>query len=52
MSNRYTRINDYYIKDNYTGKKYGLTETVKLLNLYERIIMEYKSNEASKRIIE
>lgn len=48
---RFEQINNYYIQDKYTGKKYNLSETADLLNLYEKYLMEYKENERNKRII-
>ena len=39
---RFEQINEYYIQDNYTGRKYTLSELVNLLNLYEEVTREYK----------
>ena len=40
---RFEQINEYYIRDNYTGRKYTITEAVNLLNLYEEVMREYKA---------
>lgn len=38
INERYIIINDYYIQDKVTGRKYNHRETCKQLNLLERII--------------
>ena len=32
---RYTKLNDYYIIDNYTGQKLNQKQTIQRLNKYE-----------------
>lgn len=32
---RYTKLNDYYIIDNYTGQRLDQKQTIKRLNQYE-----------------
>ena len=38
INERYIIINDYYIRDKVTGRKYNHKETCQQLNLLERII--------------
>ena len=38
---RYTRLNDYYILDNYTGQKLDQKRTIRRLNKYEAITNEF-----------
>ena len=42
---RYTRLNDYYIIDNYTGQKLDNKRTIKRLNQYEQILQEIRRQE-------
>lgn len=35
---RYTRLNDYYILDNYTGQKLDQKRTIQRLNRYETVL--------------
>jgi hypothetical protein len=42
---RYTRLNEYYILDNYTGQKLNQNNAIRRLNKYETILQEIKKNE-------
>lgn len=40
MSERYIKLNEYYVKDTVTNKKMDMTNLIYTLNLQERIINE------------
>ena len=42
---RYTKLNDYYIIDNYTGQKLTQKKTVERLNQYEIILQDLRRTE-------
>ena len=42
---RYTKLNNYYVLDNYTGQKLTMTDTINRLNQYERLLQEIRRNE-------
>ena len=42
---RYIKINDYYIEDQYTGQKLDQKRTIKRLNKYEAILNDINKNE-------
>ncbi len=40
MSERYIKLNEYYVKDTVTNKKMDMTNLIYTLNLQERILNE------------